>query len=122
MQESYTPGQLAIGGALSGTEQIAVDNGGAVHVTVTAQQIANLGPAGNLSGPITTTGNITGGNLSTSGKLAVTGNATTGNLSTTNITVGNVTAASLPSADPHVAGRLFTGNVSGNITVLVSQG
>jgi hypothetical protein len=65
-----------------------------------ANVVANLSALG--SNPISTTGNITSGNLLTAGLLSATGNVQAGNLRTTglisvtgNITAGNVSATNL---------------------------
>jgi len=90
-------------------------------------------PAG---GSVSTTGNITGGNLLTSGIMSATGNATGGNLVTNglatvtgNITGGNVLTGGLISATGNVTGGNLrtagllsaTGNITGG-NVLFGSG
>jgi hypothetical protein len=88
-----------------------------------ANVVANLAALG--SNPVSTTGNITGGNLITAGianvaTLAVTGSATVqGSISvssflsvTGNVTGGNVKTVGLISATGNVTGNYFIGNGS----------
>ena len=63
---------------------------------------------------ISATGNITGGNLVTTGVVSVTGNATVGNISATSI-VGTLTTASQPNITS--LGALSSLGVAGNATV-----
>ena len=77
---------------------------------------------------VTTSGNLTGANLTTSGILSVTGNANVGNLGTAglivatgNITGGNIITGGTVSATGNgtfgnVSATTFTGNLSGNAT------
>jgi hypothetical protein len=106
--------------------------------TVFSGSVANI-----IAGTVTATGNVTGGNLSTSGILSVTGNANVGNIGATNANVtaitatgnanvgnlgtaglvtatGNITGGNLITAGQVVAtgnisASTFIGNISGNI-------
>jgi hypothetical protein len=78
---------------------------------------ANVGNLGT-AGLVVATGNVTGGNLVTSGVLSVTGNANVGNLGTSGLVVatGNVTGGNLVTGGVVAA----TGNVSGANVVVTS--
>ena len=112
---NITGGNVATGNILAGNVS-TTGNVSGTYILGDGSQLTNL-PAGNysnanvaaylptytgnlasLTGPVTTTSNITGGNLRTSGLISATGNVTSGNVSTGNITAGNVST---------------TGNVSG---------
>jgi hypothetical protein len=94
---------------------------------------ANLSLSGNVLSALNVTGNITGGNILTSGIMSSTGNATAGNVLTgglvsatgnittvANIIGGNVTTTGLVTATGNVtAGNLTTGGLvtaTGNAT------
>jgi hypothetical protein len=66
----------------------------------------------SLTGPVTTTANITGGNLRTAGSITATGNITGGNVATGNITAGNVGIAGTISATGNIAGAYILGDGS----------
>ena len=108
---------------------------GNAQISANATAVIITNPAGGttvLSGAtpavdantVTATGNITGGNLITSGVLSVTGNANVGNLGATNanltaVTVtGNANVGNLDTAGQIIATGNITGgnvNLSGNI-------
>jgi hypothetical protein len=75
----------------------------------------------NLTGPVTTTGNLTGSNVVTSGLLTATGNITGGNLRTAgsitaagNITGGNLATGNIISASINSSGLISAvGNITG---------
>ena len=52
----------------------------------------------SLTGPVTTTANVTGGNLRTSGTILASGNITAANLDTGRVNAANITASGLISA------------------------
>ena len=96
-----------------------------VSEQTTTQDVANLALGGNQTiGNLVVTGtSLLDGTVTHAGATTLTGNATAGNISATGLVgAGNITITGIPSSDPHVAGKLFTGNISGNITVFVSQG
>ena len=84
--------------------------------TYTGNLVSLTGPVtttGNLSGSnvsasglVTATGNITGGNIRTAGLISATGNITGGNVATGNLTAGNV------STTGNVTGAYFIGDGS----------
>jgi hypothetical protein len=81
-------------------------------LTVSGSPITTTGTITiNLPTTITLTGNITGGNLTTGGRVVATGNVTGGNLTTAglisatgNVTGGNLTTAGLISATGNITG------------------
>ena len=56
----------------------------------------------SLTGPVTTTANVTGGNLKTSGAVVASGNITAANLDTNRVNAANVTASGYVSAVANV--------------------
>jgi hypothetical protein len=110
-------GQVIIANA-NVSNNLAVGNITAGNATVTSN--ANVGNLGS-TGLITATGNVSGGNLTTTGALSVTGNANVGNLGTAgqinatgNVTGGNLSTSGVLS----VTGNANVGNLgtSGLIT------
>jgi hypothetical protein len=103
---------------ISGTTQLAVEvpSGniqGSVGGTANIVVFSTLGA--NITGYVTTTGNITGSNIITAGQTTATGNITGGNI----LTVGLISAAgNLTSANINATGNVsLTGNViAGNLT------
>ena len=103
---------------ISGTTQLAVEvpSGniqGSVGGTANIVVFSTLGA--NITGYVTTTGNITGSNIITAGQTTATGNITGGNI----LTVGLISAAgNLTSANINATGNIsLTGNViAGNLT------
>ena len=105
--------------------------GGNIDIT---GNITNLNVTGNISGGnllttglVSATGNVTGGNVTTVGLITATGNITGGNIDTAglvtatgNVTGGNITTAGLVTATGDITGGniLTGGNISaaGNIT------
>jgi hypothetical protein len=102
---NITGGNLLTGGLISATGNVTgnyiLGNGsqltGIVSSYGNANVVANLAALG--SNPVSTTGNVTGGNVLTGGVISSTGNITGGNISATNHTgttvsvTGNITAA-----------------------------
>jgi hypothetical protein len=78
--------------------------------TVFSGSVANI-----IAGTVTATGNITGGNLITSGILSVTGNANVGNIGATNANLTSITAtANISGGNLSTAGQIeATGNITG---------
>jgi hypothetical protein len=76
-----------------------------------ANVVANLAALG--SNPVSTTGNITSGNLLTSGVVSSTGNITGGNLRTAGVVsaTGNITGGNISTAG-NISGNYLTGNGS----------
>jgi hypothetical protein len=103
---------------ISGTTQLAVEvpSGniqGSVGGTANIVVFSTLGA--NITGYVTTTGNIIGSNIITAGQTTATGNITGGNI----LTVGLISAAgNLTSANINATGNIsLTGNViAGNLT------
>ena len=104
---------IAIGGSFSGNlislGNITASAGGSSNVAV----LSALGVG--VTGIVSASGNITGGNITTGGTATVTGNVTGGNLAigglatiTGNITGGNVTTGGSITATG-------TGNITGNV-------
>jgi hypothetical protein len=82
--------------------------------TLTTAAQPNVTSVGSLT-TLTVTGNITGGNLTTAGRVSATGNANVGNLGTSGLIVatGNITGGNLTTGGVVVA----TGNITGgNLT------
>ena len=63
----------------------------------------------SLTGPVTTTANITGGNLLTSGQATVTGNITAGNVDVTKVNAVTVAASGSISAVGNITGNNLIG-------------
>ena len=57
----------------------------------------------SLTGPVTTTANVTGGNLRTSGSILASGNITAANLDTNRVNAANITASGLISAVANIS-------------------
>ena len=101
---------------------------------------ANIDSTGlNVTGVVSATGNVTGGNLATAGVVSATGDVTAGNIltagimsSTGNVTSGNVLTSGSVSATGNVSAANFYGNAytlalvanttTGNIPTLNSTG
>ena len=64
----------------------------------------------SLTGPVTTTANITGGNILTSGLISATGFITGGNIRTNNLNANTVTADVLISTVGNITGNNLIGN------------
>jgi hypothetical protein len=124
---NITGGNLATGNILAGNVSTA-GNVRAAYFLGDGSQLTNL-PAGNysnanvanylptytgnlvsLTGPVTTTSNITGGNLVTAGSITATGNIAGGNIATGNLIAANVASLGTVSAVGNVAGTYFIGN------------
>ena len=86
---------------------VAVTIGGVANVAVFSSSGANV------TGYVTATGNITGGNINTAGQVIATGNISGGNLSGTSI-VGTLTTASQTNITS--VGTLGSLSVTGNIS------
>jgi filamentous hemagglutinin len=124
---NITGGNVATGNVTAGNVSTA-GNVTATYFLGDGSQLTNL-PAGNysnanvanylptytgnlvsLTGPVTSTSNITGGNLVTAGSITATGNITGGNVATGNIVAGNVVSLGTVSAVGNIAGTYFIGN------------
>jgi len=110
------PGNVTLAVAGSVIETVASTG---VYVTGLVTASGNV-IGGNIrtAGLITATGNVTGGNILTAGVMSSTGNAIHGNIltaglvtATGNITAGNVLTAGQVSASGNVTGANFIGNV-----------
>jgi hypothetical protein len=111
-------------GGAAATPKVTVDNVGNVGIANTAP-VHTLAVSGTMFGSSTLSvvGNVTGGNVSTAGRVTATGNLVTGAnvvasgfaTITGNVTAGNVTAAGLVSAG--AAGVSATGNIRGGNVV-----
>ena len=110
------PGNITLAVAGSVIETVASTG---VFVTGLVTASGNV-IGGNLrtAGLITATGNVTGGNVLTGGLITATGNVDAGNLRTAglitatgNITSGNVLTAGQVSATGNITGANFIGNV-----------
>ena len=112
------------------TANTVIDSGISTTGTITAQAITatTISGTGNITGTtinattqfisplISVTGNITGGNLLTSGYISTTGNATFGNVTSTGriVVTGNVDAGNLRTANTVTATTVSaTGNING---------
>jgi len=71
----------------------------------------------SLTGPVTTTSNITGGNLRTAGQISATGNITGGNVDTGRVNANTVTVASTISAAGNITGNNLIGTTVTATTV-----
>ena len=127
-------GNIAVG--IGGTSNVTVFATTGAYVTGLISATGNV-TGGNLltdglisaTSTITSAANITGGNLLTGGLVTVTGDITGGNLLTGglvtvtgNITGGNVLTAGLISATGNVLGNVFTVNLGNTTTAIVNGG
>ncbi|WP_353479806.1 hypothetical protein [Haliscomenobacter sp.] len=87
------------------------------NANVTAYLPTYTGNLVSLTGPVTTTANITGGNLLTSGQATVTGNITAGNIDVTKVNAVTVTASGLISAVGNITGNNLIGTTVTGTTV-----
>jgi hypothetical protein len=153
-----THGNILTAGVISAAGNITAASGsffigngsqltGIVSSYGNANVVANLAALG--SNPVSTTGNVTGGNLLTAGVISSTGNITGGNLSgtnitgtlatasqtnitsvgtlgaltvTANITGGNLLTAGVISSTGNIAGNYFIGNGSQLTGIVLSYG
>ena len=129
-------GRLNAGYITTGTTISAIGN-----ITTSAyfigdgSQLTNL-PAGNysnanvaaflptytgnlvsLTGPVTTTSNITGGNLRTTGQISATGNITGGNVDASRVNANTVTVNTTISAAGNITGNNLIGTTVTGTTV-----
>ena len=104
---------ISLNSIANGTSNVTVvSSGGNVTVGVAGGEVAEFSTVGlDITGAITASGNISGGNLSTAGQIVATGNVTGGNLSTAGLVsaTGNVTGGNLTTVGQVVA----TGNITG---------
>ena len=122
---------VAVSGPVSATGNITTSG----YFIGDGSQLTNL-PAGNysnanvaaflptytgnlvsLTGPVTTTANITGGNLRTTGQISATGNITGGNVDTTRLTASNVISSGSISAVGNISGNNLIGTTVTGTTV-----
>ena len=82
------------------------------NANVAAYLPTYTGSLDSLTGLVTTTANVTGGNLKTSGTISATGNITGGNVATGTINSGNILSSGAISATGNITGSTIT---SGNI-------
>jgi hypothetical protein len=114
----------------NGNSNVNISAPGA-NVTVSVNGTANVavfGPGGEyVTGVVSASGNVTGGNLLTAGLASIAGNVTGGNITTGglvtatgNVTGGNITTGGLVTATGNVVGgNLVTGgqlSATGNVT------
>jgi hypothetical protein len=115
----FGSGATALSGALAGTETVQVDNGGAVKVTATVQQIANLwSGAAQVDAAFATSSFTAGQTITLSGARTFTGfhgtqtaTSLTINLPTTPLTQGQIAGFSIDAA-------VTTLTVASNKTIL----
>ena len=125
---------VTVSGPVSATGNITT----AAYFIGDGSQLTNL-PAGNysnanvaaflptytgnlvsLTGPVTTTANITGGNLKTGGQISATGNITGGNVDTTKLTANNIVSSGSISAVSNITGNNLIGTTVTATTVTVT--
>jgi|688.fasta_scaffold07971_4 hypothetical protein len=64
----------------------------------------------SLTGPVTTTSNVTGANIRTGGQITATGNITGGNVDTNRVNAANITVGGPVSATGNITGNYILGN------------
>jgi filamentous hemagglutinin len=112
----------------SGTSEVnVVSSGGNVNVSIGGtSNVVVFSTAGEyVTGLISASGNIQGGNLSTAGQISATGNVLTSGLisSTGNVTAGNILTSGLISATGNITGgNVNTSVVRSNSGITVSTG
>lgn len=117
---------VAVTQIANGTSVIAISgSGGNATITVggTSNVMVITSTGANISGYVNATGNVDGGNLTTSGRILATGNITGGNLTTG----GNVVSTSgVTGVTVTASGNLSGGNITttgiGNIGTLAVTG
>ena len=119
----YVAGTVSASGNISGN--YILGNGAlltGINIGYGNSNVADFLPTytGNLvslTGPVTTTANVTGGNLRTTGQISATGNITGGNVNTGRLNAGYITTGTTISAVGNIAtssyfigdGSLLTG-------------
>lgn len=120
---AYVAGQVSATGNISGN--YILGNGAlltGINIGYGNSNVADFLPTytGNLvslTGPVTTTANVTGGNLRTAGQISATGNITGGNINTGRLNAGYITTGTTISAVGNIStssyfigdGSLLTG-------------
>ena len=125
---NVTGGNLTTSGIVSVTGNVVASNGVFSGNVTATNFIGNI--TGTMQGTtVSVTGNVTGGNLTTSGVVTATGNVTGGNVqtgglisATGNITGGNVRTAGSVSATGNITGAFLFGNVSTATDVVTISG
>ena len=124
-------GNVTVSGPVSATGNITTS----AYFIGDGSQLTNL-PAGNysnanvaaflptytgnlvsLTGPVTTTANITGGNLQTAGQISATGNITGGNVDASRVNANIVTVTTTISAGGNITGNNVIGATVTGTTV-----
>ncbi len=111
-------GNLTVGAAISSAGNITgnyiLGNGSQLTGLPTQYSDSNVSSllATFGSNTISTTGNVTSGNLFTAGLISTSGNVSAGNVATT----GTISATGNVTTDGYFVGN-FTGNISGNLVV-----
>ena len=130
-QANIDVGNIDVSSIVSGNSIIGI-SGANGNAYLTVGGVANILVASNtgvaVTGTLSASGNVSGGNVNTAGLITATGNVTAGNIRTAglvsatgNITGGNVTTAGLITATGNITGGNFTtaglvsatGNVAG---------
>ena len=114
---NITAGNVSTTGNVSGTYILGdgsqltnLPTGNYSNANVAAYLPTYTGNLASLTGPVTTTSNVTGGNITTAGSITATGNIAGGNIVTGNILAGNMVSLGTVSAVSNIAGTYFIGN------------
>ena len=120
---AYVAGEVSATGNISGN--YILGNGALLtgisanysNANVAAYLPTYTGNLVSLTGPVTTTANVTGGNIRTSGQITATGNITGGNVDATRVNAVTVTTSGAISAGGNVTGNNLIGTTLIGTTV-----
>ena len=116
---------LGNGSQLTGIDATSIQSGTSnVRVVSSGGNVsAGIGGTGNVlvlattgayvTGLISATGNVIGGNITTAGEISATGNLTAGNITTGGGSGGNITGANVISANTLSIGSILNSNANG---------
>jgi len=121
---NVTGGNILTGGLISATGNVTGNffvGNGSLLTGIAASSYGNANVVANLaalgSNPVSTTGNVTGGNLRTSAAISAASISASGNITGGNILGGaNVNATTHTGTTVSVSGNITAGNFVGNLT------
>jgi hypothetical protein len=111
---NITTGAYFIG---DGSQLTNLPAGNYSNANVAAFLPTYTGSMPSMTGPVTTTANITGGNLRTAGQISATGNITGGNVDASRVNANTVTVTSTISAAGNITGNNLIGTTVTGTTV-----
>ena len=111
---NITTGAYFIG---DGSQLTNLPAGNYSNANVAAFLPTYTGSMPSMTGPVTTTSNITGGNLQTTGQISATGNITGGNVDASRVNANTVTVNTTISAAGNITGNNLIGSTVTGTTV-----